>query len=183
MDELKENKKQISLLETDGEYKLLELLDNYELTDRELEDFPFGMSTTFSRFFVLVQTSEDKIFFSVFEIGGCFCEDAFVLELNTFPSEEIISSIKSNLEKLHSRGRTVSNLIHQLGNIKSILDVKCTLINKFSKNEIYEDLLRELRNEVKEAISERLTRFKFQNSSEDEEILNTVINKVRKEYE
>ena len=78
------NIREIDLLEIGSESKLLELLDRANLSDRELDELPFGVNSTFSRFFTagLVEKS-DGIFFGSCECGGCFCDVVYELELNS----------------------------------------------------------------------------------------------------
>ena len=57
--------KEFDLLQVNSESKLIEVLDRANLSDRELDELPFDISTTFSRFFDagLAQTKDNIIYF------------------------------------------------------------------------------------------------------------------------
>lgn len=76
--------KAIDLLQIGSESKLLSVQDQANLSDREIDEIPFGVSTSFSRLFDAILLENEKgIYFACNEVGGCFCEPAYVLELNS----------------------------------------------------------------------------------------------------
>lgn len=117
--------KAIDLLQVGSESKLLEVLDQANLSDRELDELPFGVNNGFSRFFdAILLENENGIYFACNEVGGCFCEPAYVLELNSWPEDSLIEEISEMLKKLDRVGVRVQNLLGTLSNIGYKLDVK-----------------------------------------------------------
>ena len=143
---MKEIIKEINLLQVGSESILLDLLDKSNLSDRELDDLPFGVNTTFSRFFdvSLAETEDNIIYFCCNEVGGCFCEPVYVLELNVWPEEGIIQEISEMLRKLDKLGARVQNLKGTLSRIFEELDVKSIKINEFQREELEDNLINEL---------------------------------------
>ena len=62
----------IDLLRDGSESKLLEVLDQANLSDRELDELPFGANNGFSRFFDANLLETDRgIYFVCNEVCGC----------------------------------------------------------------------------------------------------------------
>lgn len=176
--------REIDLLQVNSESKLLEVLDMVNLSDRELDELPFGVNSTFSRFFTvsLAETS-DGIFFSACECGGCFCEIIYELELNSWPEESVIQEISEMLRNLDRIGSTIDNLKGALSGIFYKLDVKKTTVNEFQREELEDDLIYELRTSVQFAIDEAIEKFRDKNSSNiAEKDLERIIKDVRREF-
>ena len=159
--------REIDLLEVNSESKLLEVLDSVDLSDRELDELPFDISTTFSRFFDarLIQNNAGDIFFCCNEVGGCFCEPVYVLELNIWPEESIIKEISEMLIKLDRLGVQVQNLKETLERIFYKLDVKKITVNEFQREELKDGLIYNLRTDIRFAIDEVVEKFRDKNSS------------------
>lgn len=176
--------REIDLLQIGSESKLLEVLDRANLSDRELDELPFGVNSTFSRFFtaVLVETS-DGILFGSCECGGCFCEVAYELELNSWPEESVIQEISQMLRNLDRIGSTIDNLKGTLSGIFYKLDVKKTTVNEFQREELEDDLIYELRTDIQFAIIEAIEKFRDKNSSNlAEKDLERIIKDIRREF-
>ena len=177
--------KEFDLLQVNSESKLLEVLDSVDLSDRELDELPFDISTTFSRFFDarLIQNNAGDIFFCCNEVGGCFCEPVYVLELNIWPEESIIKEISEMLIKLDRPGVQVQNLKETLERIFYKLDVKSIKINEFQREEVEDDLIYKLRTDIRFAIDEVIEKFRDKNSSNlAEKDLEQIINNIRREF-
>ena len=184
---MKEIIKEINLLQVNSESKLLEVLDSVDLSDRELDELPFDISTTFSRFFDarLIQNNAGDIFFCSFEVGGCFYDEAYILELNTWPEESIIKEISDMLIKLdrHRVQVQVQNLKETLERIFYKLDVKSIKINEFQREEVEDGLIYNLRTDIRFAIDEVIEKFRDKNSSNlAEKDLEQIINNIRREF-
>lgn len=137
--------REIDLLQIGSESKLLEVLDIANLSDRELDELPFGVNSTFSRFFTaILAESSDGIFFGCFECG----ELAYVLELNSWPEEEVIQEISALLIKLDRVGSTIDNLKGTLSSILYKLDVKKTTVDEFQREDLEDRLIYELRTNI-----------------------------------
>ena len=176
--------REIDLLEVNSESKLLEVLDSADLSDRELDELPFGVNSTFSRFFTvfLVETS-DGIFFGSCECGGCFCELAYELELNSWPEESVIQEISEMLRNLDRIGSRIDNLKGTLSRIFHKLDVKSIKINEFQREEVEEDLIYKLRTDIRFAIDEVIEKFRDKNYSNlAEKDLERIIKDIRREF-
>ena len=177
--------KEFDLLQVNSESKLIEVLDRANLSDRELDELPFDISTTFSRFFDagLVQTKDNIIYFCCNEVGGCFCEPVYVLELNIWPEESIIKEISEMLIKLDRPGVQVQNLKETLERIFYKLDVKSIKINEFQREEVEDDLIYKLRTDIRFAIDEVIEKFRDKNYSNlAEKDLEQIINNIRREF-
>ena len=177
--------KEFDLLQVNSESKLLEVLDSVDLSDRELDELPFDISTTFSRFFDarLIQNNAGDIFFCSFEVGGCFYDEAYILELNTWPEESIIKEISDMLIKLDRHRVQVQNLKETLERIFYKLDVKSIKINEFQREEVEDDLIYKLRTDIRFAIDEAIEKFRDKNSSNlAEKDLEQIINNIRREF-
>ena len=177
--------REIDLLEVNSESKLLEVLDSVDLSDRELDELPFDISTTFSRFFDarLIQNNAGDIFFCSFEVGGCFYDEAYILELNTWPEESIIKEISDMLIKLDRHRVQVQNLKETLERIFHKLDVKKITVNEFQREEVEDDLIYKLRTDIRFAIDEVIEKFRDKNSSKVlEKDLEQIINDIRREF-
>lgn len=177
--------KEINLLLVNSESKLLEVLDQANLSDRELDEIPFGISTTFSRFFDahLIQNKTGDIFFVCFEVGGCFYEEAYILELNTWPEERIIQEISEMLIKLDRIGISIQNLKGTLDRIYYKLDVKTVKINIFQQEELKEELIYNLRTDIQFAINNAIEEFRDKNLFKiQENDLELIIKNIRTEF-
>lgn len=170
------------LLQIGSESKLLEVLDQANLSDSELDEIPFGVSTTFSRFFDANLLETDKgIYFVCNEVGGCFCEPAYILELNSFPEEKVIQEISAILRKLDRIG--VDNLKGTLSCIFHKLDVKKALVNEFQREELEDRLIYELRTNIREAIDNAICDFRDKNLSNlVEQDLERIIKDIQREF-
>ena len=177
--------KEIDLLQVNSESKLLEALDGADLSDRELDELPFDISTTFSRFFdaSLIQNNAGDIFFCCNEVGGCFCEPVYVLELNIWPEESIIKEISEMLIKLDRPGVQVQNLKGTLERIFYKLDVNTVNVNEFQREELKDELIYNLRTDIQFAIDEAIEKFRDKNYSNlAEKDLEQIINNIRREF-
>ena len=177
--------KEFDLLQVNSESKLIEVLDRANLSDRELDELPFDISTTFSRFFDagLVQTKDNIIYFCCNEVGGCFCEPVYVLELNIWPEESIIKEISEMLIKLDRIGSRIDNLKGTFSRIFHKLDVKKTAVNEFQREELKDELIYNLRTDIQFAIDEAIEKFRDKNSSKvPEKDLEQIINNIRREF-
>ena len=185
MQEMPDSKiREIDLLQLGSESKLLEVLDRANLSGRELDEVPFGMNTTFSRFFtaVLVETP-DGIFFGSCECGGYFCELAYELELNSWPEESVIQEISQMLRNLDRIDSTINNLKGTLSRIFHKLDVKKTTVNEFQREQNRDDLIYELRTDIQFAIDEAIEKFRDKNSSNlTEKDLERIIKDTQREF-
>jgi hypothetical protein len=153
--------REINLLQIGSVSKLLEVLDRANLSDRELGELPFGVNSIFSRFFDagLAQTKDNIIYFCCNEVGGCFCEPAYVLELNSWPEASKRREISNMLLELDRPGAQVQNLKGTLERIFYKLDVKTIKINEFQREELVESLIYELRTDISFAIDESIKKF------------------------
>ena len=177
--------KEFDLLQVNSESILLEVLDSVDLSDRELDELPFDISTTFSRFFDarLIQNNAGDIFFCSFEVGGCFYDEAYILELNTWPEESIIKEISDMLIKLDRHRVQVQNLKETLERIFYKLDVKSIKINEFQREEVEDDLIYKLRTDIRFAIDEVIEKFRDKNYSNlAEKDLERIIKDIRREF-
>lgn len=174
----------IDLLEVNSESKLLEVLDEANLSDRELNELPFGVNNVFRRFFDAILLETDKgIYFVCNEVGGCFCEPVYILELNSFPEGEVIQEISAILRKLDRLGIRVDNLKGTLSCIFHKLDVKKSLVNEFQREELEDRLIYELRTNIREAIDNAICDFRDKNLSNlVEQDLERIINDIRREF-
>lgn len=175
----------IDLLQVGSESKLIEVLDQSNLSDRELDELPFGMNSTFSRFFnaYLVETPDNIIYFGCDEVGGCFCEPAYVIELNSFPVDSLIEEISQMLKKLDCIGSRVQNLKGTLESIYYKLDVKKLLINDFQREELEDSLIHELRINIRGSINLVIDNFRDKYSSTIAETdLERIIKDIRREF-
>ncbi len=176
--------KAIDLLQVGSESKLLEVLDQANLSDRELDELPFGVNNGFSRFFDANLLETDKgIYFACNEVGGCFCEPAYILELNSFPEEEVIQEISAMLIKLDSLGTRVDNLKGTLDSIYYKLDVKKALVNEFQREELEDSLIHELRINISDSINLAIDNFRDKYSSIITETdLERIIKDIQREF-
>ena len=175
--------KEFDLLQVNSESKLLEVLDSVDLSDRELDELPFDISTTFSRFFDarLIQNNAGDIFFCCNEVG--VCEPVYVLELNIWPEESIIKEISEMLIKLDRPGVQVQNLKWTLERIFYKLDVKTVKVNEFQREELKDELIYNLRTDIQFAIDEVIEKFRDKNSSNlAEKDLEQIINNILREF-
>ena len=171
----------INFLENESEHKLLELSDTVNLSEKELDELPFDMNNRYSRFFdIQISETSDGTFFAVFEVGGCFCEEQYVLELNEFPSFGNCENIKELIDSIEKFG-TVNRLKIILNKIKTELDVKSQKINLFIDQELREDAISELRYSIDMAIESEIKKFKNKSDLPSDIILK-ICNKVKKEY-
>ena len=175
--------REIDLLQIGSESKLLELLDRANLSDRELDELPFGVNTTFSRFFTagLVEKS-DGVFFGSCECGGCFCDVVYELELNSWPSEPVIREISEMLIKLDRNGATVNNFKGVLNSIYYKLDVKKLIVDEFKREELEDKMIYELRSNIREAINSTIYDFRDKYSTVAEKDLERIIKDIRREF-
>ena len=186
MQEMPDSKiREIDLLQIGSESKLIEVLDRANLSDRELDEVPFGMNTTFSRFFdiYLIETIDNILYFRCNEVGGYFCEPAYILELNSWPEESVIQEISQMLRSLDRVGSTIDNLKGTLSGIFYRLDVKKTTVNEFQREELEDNLINELRTDIQFAINEAIEKFRDKNSSNlAEKDLERIIKDIRREF-
>lgn len=185
MESHQENKMVLNFLKEGSVYKLLELLDDADLSERELEELSFDMNCTYSRFFDigLVQTWDDKIIFYCNECGGYFCETMYALELNDWPNDCTIQAIRDKIKKIDRIGSRVYNLTSKLDWIKEKLDVKTMLENKFQKEETIIEAKNILRSDIKSKIKDQIGRFRMNYRDKiKEEDLEDIINTIRSEY-
>lgn len=176
--------KAIDLLQVGSESKLLEVLDQANLSDRELDELPFGVNNGFSRFFDANLLETDKgIYFICNEVGGCFCEPAYVLELNSWPEDSLIQEISQMLKKLDRVGVCVQNLRGTLSNICYKLDVKKLLIDEFQREELEDSLIYELRTNIRDSINLTIDNFRDKYSpTVAEKDLKRIIDDIRREF-
>lgn len=182
---MKEIIKEINLLQVGSESILLGLLDRANLSDRELDDLPFGVNSTFSRFFeiYLIETIDNILYFRCNEVGGCFCEPAYILELNSWPEESGIQEITEILIKLDRPGTTVDNFKTALSSIYYKLNVKKSVVNEFQREELEDRLIQELRVTIQEAIIKAVCDFRNKNSSNlVEKDLERIIIDLKREF-
>ena len=132
---------------------------------------------------VLAQTKDNIIYFCCNEVGGCFCEPVYVLELNIWPEESIIKEISEMLIKLDRPGVQVQNLKETLERIFYNLDVKTVNVNEFQREELKDGLIYNLRTDIRFAIDEVIEKFRDKNSSNlVEKDLEQIINNIRREF-
>lgn len=179
-----ENVKGIDLLRDGSESKLLEVQYQANLSDRELDEMPFGVSSSFSRFFECSLLENKKgIYFACNEVGGCFCESAYVLELNSWPEDSLIEEISQMLKKLDSINARVQNLQGALSKIYYKLDVKKLLIDEFQREELEDSLIYELRTNIRDSINLAIDNFRDKYSSTvAEKDLKRIIDDIRREF-
>ena len=170
----------IHFCEQNGERKLLELLDVANLSKPDLDDLPFGCSTTFSRFFDIAYNINTKMF-GIAELGGCFCEEQFIVKFKNELSEIAIDKIKSSVQGLYSDKATVKNLVSVLDNIIYIMGVEEVILDNFASEDRFNRRLSELRRNIERAtsraIAEELEKFQEKYPDSDD-----VIEKVSREY-
>lgn len=176
--------REIDLLQVGSESKLLSVQDQANLSDRELDELPFGVNSTYSRFFTagLVETS-DGIFFGACECGGFFSEVAYELHLNSWPEDSLIEEISAMLRNLDRLGSTINNLKSILDSILFKLDVNKITVDEFQREELEDSLIYELRSNIREAIDDTIYNFRDTYSSTiAEKYLERIINDIRREY-
>ena len=174
--------KYVNFLEYENIHSLLELTSQANLSEREIDELPFDMNTTYSSFFDIdAGESEEGIYLCVHEVGGCFCEEMYTLKLKEFPSEEICSKIKEIIFNLKIRNSTVYNFVNELQNIKDLLNVESVILNNFEKDSKKQDAISKLRNNIEDSIDLAIITFR-KNSDLPKEILDEVCRTVRKEY-
>ncbi len=188
MQEMSDSKiREIDLLQIGSESKLIEVLDRVNLSDRELDELPFGVNSSFSRFFYISLVEKDNIiYFCCNEVGGCFCEPVYVLELNSWPEELVIQEISEMLRKLDRLGSTIDNFKRTLTGIFYELDVKKITVNEFQREELEDRLIYELRTDIQFVIDKAIVKFREKNSSNNikiaEKDLERIIKEVRREF-
>lgn len=165
----------------ENDFKLLELQDDLNLSKEDLEDLPWGMGTTYSRFFEVMYAPNSKSL-GVLEVNGAGAEFQFDVTLKEKLSQQDIELIRERVQGLHKQGSKVQDLVQILcWVVNSIADVEEVIIDNFASEDRFNRRLSELRRNIERAtsraIAEELEKFKDKYPDSDD-----VIEKVSREY-
>lgn len=161
--------------------EFLELTDNLNLSREDLEDLPWGMGTTYSRFFEVIYAPDSKSL-GVLEVNGCGAEFQFDVVLKEKLSQQDIESIRERVQGLHKRDSKVQDLVQILcWIVNSVAPVEEVRTDNFASEDRFNRRLSELRRNIESSISRAITNEieKFQEKYPDSE---DVIRKIEKEY-